>query len=141
MSQWELSEEEGPNLSGGKYNDDELLDGARRFALAELERVEGFMPEYRHDIKAEEDFSASPGEMPLIAVWGERIADDGHYFSISINSFAVESALVEFMHPDDPLFDAAVNSVISDLRAVTRNALVSTIQKTGQSAEEICNSV
>lgn len=137
----DASDQAGPDLSDGKYSDDELRKASQQFTLTELARDDGLMPVYRRELRKAEDFEGALRDMPLVVIWGEHITDGGRAFSISINPILVQLALLKLMHPDDPLFDEVVDLVIADLSATTRSALTSTMIKTGQSAEDICNSL
>ncbi|MDB5725071.1 MAG: hypothetical protein JWQ16_1825 [Novosphingobium sp.] len=75
--------------SGAADTNDERQKAYRQAAFNFLLKEYGLDPVFRPDILSEEDYNTRLLDMPLIAVWNEKLTDDGFSFSISVSPFLI----------------------------------------------------
>lgn len=124
-----------------EYADEELRKALKQQALHDLSQDDGLMPVYRADVTSKAYFEDRLNEMPLVTLWGERLARDDINFSISVNERLVLEALERFMNRLDPWLPELHGELVGDILRLTDGSMRRAIEKTGEMPSVICQSI
>jgi hypothetical protein len=138
MAFWQKLFGKSSKGDAGERTGAERIQIAKQQTMHLLSKEYGFAPVFLEDIHSEEEANATGESAPLIYVWVRQL-DGEAALVVSANNQKVSATMQSFMHREDPVFDASLRGICSDLIAVSSSSLTEAMRLTGAGPKEICD--